>query len=52
MRTISFDASMSFSFGGGCEDAIDDLGVDAVALHFLDAQVRVAGPADAFLAVS
>jgi hypothetical protein len=36
---------------GGREDAVDDLGVDAVTLHFLDAQVRVAGPAHAFLAV-
>ena len=33
------------------EDAVDHLGVDAVAIHLLDAQVRVARPADALLAV-
>ena len=36
---------------GGGQDAVDDLGVDPVAVHLLDAQVRIARPADALLAV-
>ena len=37
----------------GCrrENAVDDLGVDAVAVHLLDAQVRITRPAHALLAV-
>src|SRR5216684_6393615 len=35
---------------GNTQDAEDDLGVDAVLLHFLDAQMRVAGAALAALA--
>ena len=35
---------------GDAEDAEDDLGVDAVFFHFLDAQMRVAGTALAALA--
>ena len=33
------------------EDAVDHLGVDAVSVHLLDAQMRVARPANALLAV-
>src|SRR6266849_5832877 len=33
------------------ENAVDDLGVDAVAVHLLDAQMRVPRAANAFLAV-
>jgi hypothetical protein len=36
---------------GRGEDAVDDLGVDAVAVHLLDPQVRIARPANALLAV-
>src|SRR5262249_41625656 len=36
---------------GGGEDAVDDLGVHAVAVHLLDAQMRIARPADPLLAV-
>src|SRR5580765_8837143 len=36
---------------GGRQDAVDDLGVDAVAVHLLDAQVRIPWPANALLAV-
>ena len=36
---------------GGREDAVDHLGVDAVAIHLLDAQMRVARAANALLAV-
>src|SRR2546425_1051991 len=51
MRSISLDASRSFSFARRREDAVDDLGIDAVAVHLLDAQVRVARPANALLTV-
>ena len=37
--------------GCGAEDAKDHLGVDAVAVHLLDAQMRVADALDVFLAV-
>ena len=36
---------------GRSEDAVDDLGVDAVAIHILDPQMRVARAADVLLAV-
>src|SRR6185437_7224454 len=37
--------------GGGAEDAEDHLGVHAVAVHVLGAEMRVADPADVLLAV-
>ena len=37
--------------GRGGQDAVDHLGVDAVAIHLLDAQMRVARPPDPLLAV-
>ena len=36
---------------GGAQDAVDDLGVDAVAVHVLDPQMRVAAAPDVALAV-
>ena len=36
---------------GGAEDAVHHLGIDAVALHVLDAQMRVGAAADILLAV-
>ena len=36
---------------GGAEDAVDHLGLDAVAVHVLHAQGGIGGPADALLAV-
>ena len=36
---------------GGAEDAVDDLGVDAVRLHVLEAQMRVAAAELALLGI-
>ena len=37
--------------GAGGQDAVDDLGVDAVAVHVLDPQMRIARPAQALFEI-
>jgi hypothetical protein len=40
-----------FQLGGRAEDAEDHLGIDAVTVHVLGAQMRIADAADVLLAV-
>ena len=51
MRSIRWKASLSFSRLDRAQDAVDDLGIDAVAVEILDAQMRVGDAADRLGAV-
>ncbi len=51
MRSISLPASLVVEAAGGAQDAVDHLGVDAVAIEVLDAQMRIGDAADVLGAV-